>query len=85
MVGRHYIITVLFSTMPGIRFLSPEKVVCQKLLSLPDRTNHTRLMTVLFENALPDCYKLTALSFPSEYRDVLHKNILKFLSQPLSC
>lgn len=80
MVGRHYIITVLFSIMPGIRFLSPEKVVCQKLLSLSGRTKHTRLMTVLFENALPDCYKLTALSFPSEYREVLHKNILKFSS-----
>jgi len=80
MVGRHCIITVLFSIMPGIRFLSPEKVVCQKLLSLSGRTKHTRPMTVLFENALPDCYKLTTLSLPSEYREVLHKNILKFSS-----
>jgi hypothetical protein len=80
MLGRHYIITVLFSIMPGILFLSPEKVVCQKLLSLSVRTKHTTSMTVFFENALPDCHKVTALSIPSECRAMLHKNIHKLSS-----
>jgi len=73
MLGRHYIITVVLTIMPGILFLSPEKVVCQKLLPLSDRTKHTRPMTILFENALPDTHKMTALSIPSECREVLHK------------
>jgi len=77
-IERHYIITILFSIIPGILFLSPEKLVYQKLLSLSVRTKHARSMTVLLENTLPDCYKLTALSIPSECREVLHKNILKF-------
>jgi hypothetical protein len=77
-IGRHYIITILFPIMPGILFLSPEKVVYQKLLSLSVRKKHTWPMAVLFANALPDCYKSTALSVPSECREVLHKNILKF-------
>ena len=42
-------------------------------------------MTILFKNALPDCYKVTALSIPPECREVLHKNILKFLSQLMTC
>jgi len=73
MPGRRYIITVLLSITPGILFFSPEKDVCQKLLSLSDRTKHTRPTTILFENALPDSHKVTAHSIPSECREVLHK------------
>jgi hypothetical protein len=80
MPGRRYIVTVLFSIMPGILFLSPEKDVCQKLLSFSDRTKQTRPTTMLFENALPDCHKVTAFSIPSECREVLHKNTHKFSS-----